>query len=75
MHHHQCPQHIRSSRIGSASIVNYLDHIVYTSDDASMDEIYLTYVDDEHDYNHGYADNTHVVKDIDQVKSSHITSD
>ena len=29
-----------------------------TNDDASMDEIYVTYVDDEHVDNHDYDDNT-----------------
>ena len=32
--------------------------VVDTSDDASMDEIYVTYVDDEHVHNHDYDDTT-----------------
>ena len=32
--------------------------VVDTSDDASMDEIYVTYVDDEHVDNHDYDDTT-----------------
>ena len=32
--------------------------MVDTSDDASMDEIYVTYVDDEHVDNHDYDDTT-----------------
>ena len=36
---------------------NYID-VVDTNDDASMDEIYVTYVDDEHVDNHDYDDNT-----------------
>ena len=37
---------------------NYIDVVVDTNDDASMDEIYVTYVDDEHVDNHDYDDNT-----------------
>ena len=37
---------------------NYKDVVVDTNDDASMDEIYVTYVDDEHVDNHDYDDNT-----------------
>ena len=37
---------------------NSIDDVVYTSDDASMDEFYVTYVDDEHVDNHDYDDNT-----------------
>ena len=37
---------------------NYIDVFVATSDDASMDENYGTYVDDEHVDNHDYDDNT-----------------
>ena len=33
-------------------------NIVDTNDDASMDEKYVTYVDDEHVDNHDYDDNT-----------------
>ena len=36
---------------------NYAN-VVDTNDDASMDEIYVTYVDDEHVDNHDYDDNT-----------------
>ena len=36
---------------------NYVN-VVDTSDDASMDEIYVTYVDDEHVDNHDYDDTT-----------------
>ena len=36
---------------------NYVN-VVDTSDDASMDEIYVTYDDDEHVDNHDYDDNT-----------------
>ena len=36
---------------------NYV-HVVDTNDDASMEEIYVTYVDDEHVDNHDYDDNT-----------------
>ena len=32
--------------------------VVATTDDASMDENYVTYVDDEHVDNHEYDDNT-----------------
>ena len=35
-----------------------MDVVVDTNDDASMDEIYVTYVDDEHVDNHDYDDNT-----------------
>ena len=33
-------------------------NVVDTSDDAPMDETYVTYVDDEHVDNHDYDDNT-----------------
>ena len=33
-------------------------NVVDTIDDASMDDIYVTYVDDEHNDNHDYDDNT-----------------
>ena len=36
---------------------NYID-VVDTNGDASMDEIYVVYVDDEHVHNHDYDDNT-----------------
>ena len=36
----------------------YIDVVVDTIDDASMDEGYVTYVDDEHSDNHDYDDNT-----------------
>ena len=35
-----------------------------------MDEIHVTYVDDDHDDNHDYDDNTDDDNDIDQVKFS-----
>ena len=35
-----------------------------------MDEIHVTYVDDDHDDNHDYDDNTDDDNDIDQVKLS-----
>ena len=37
---------------------NYIDVVVDTNDGASMDEIYVTYADDEHVDNHDYDDNT-----------------
>ena len=37
---------------------NYIDAVVDTNDDTSMDENYVTYVDDEHVDNHGHDDNT-----------------
>ena len=37
---------------------NYIDVDVDTNDDASMDEFYVTYVDDKHVDNHDFADNT-----------------
>ena len=57
MHHHWCQQHLRDYHNGSAIIKIHKD-VVDTSDDVSMDEIYVTYVDDEHVDNHDYDDNT-----------------
>ena len=37
---------------------NYVDVVVDTIHVASMDEIYVTYVDDEHVDNHDYDDNS-----------------
>ena len=37
---------------------NYIDVVVDTNDNAFMDEVYVTYVDDEHVDNHDYDDNT-----------------
>ena len=37
---------------------NYIDVVVDTNDDASMDEIYVTYVADEHVDKHEYDDFT-----------------
>ena len=37
---------------------NYIDVVVDTNDDTSMDETYVAYVDDEHVDNHDYDDNT-----------------
>ena len=57
MYHHWCQQHLRNYHNGSAIIKN-IDAVVDTIDDASMDESYVTYVDDEHNDNHDYDDNT-----------------
>ena len=65
MHHHLCQQHLRNYHNGSAIIICYIDVVVVgTSGDASMDEDYVTYVDDEHDDNHDYDDNTDDDHDI-----------
>ena len=53
MHRHWCQQHLRNHHYN-----NYIDVVVGTNDDASMDEAYVTYVDDEHAENHAYDDNT-----------------
>ena len=57
MHHHWCQQHLRNYQNDSASIDSYIV-VVDKDDDASMDEIYVTYVDDEHVDNHDYDDTT-----------------
>ena len=57
MHHRFCQQHLRNYHTGF-DYYNYIDVVVDTSDDASMDEFYVTYVDDEHVDNHDYDDNT-----------------
>ena len=61
MHHHPCQQHIRNYHNGSAIIIYiYIerDVVVDINDDASINQIYVTYVDDEHVDNHVYDDNT-----------------
>ena len=55
MHHRWCQQHVRTYHNGSN---NYIDVVVDTNDDASLNEIYVAYVDDEHVDNHDYDDNT-----------------
>ena len=40
------------------SNINFIHVVADTNDDASMDENYVTYVDDEHVDNHDYDDNT-----------------
>ena len=57
MLHHWCQQHIRTYHNVSVVIINS-EVVVDTDDDASMDEFYVTYVDDEHVDNHDYDDNT-----------------
>ena len=39
-------------------------YVVDTSDDAPRDKTYISYVDDEHDDNHDYGDNTDDDRDI-----------
>ena len=48
MHLAKCPRHYN----------NYIYVVVDINDDASMDEICVAYVDDEHYDNHGYDYNT-----------------
>ena len=71
MHHHWCQQHLRNYHNGSAIIVT-IDVVVDTSDDASMDEAYVTYVDDKHIDNHDYDDNTEDDHDNDNDICGHI---
>ena len=48
-------------------------NVVDTNDDASMDEIYVTYVDDEHVDNHDYDDNTDDDHDNNNDINGHIS--
>ena len=50
----------------------YID-VVDLNDDASMDEIYVTYADDEHVDNHGYDDSTDDDHDNNYVVYGHIS--
>ena len=72
MHHHLCQQHLRNYPNGS-DMKKYTDLVGHTSDDASMDYMYITYSDDEHDDDYDY-DNNADDNDIDQVKSAQIKS-
>ena len=67
MHHHWCQQHLRNYHNGSAIIIT-----IDTNDDASMDENYVTYVDDEHVDNYDYDDNTDGDHDNNNDMNGHI---
>ena len=47
MHHQWCRQHLHIYQNGSA-ITNYTDYVIDRVDDAPIDQIYRTSVDDEH---------------------------
>ena len=57
MHHHWRQQRLRNYHKGSA-VNNYIDGVVDTSDDATMDGISVTHVADKHIDNHDHNENT-----------------
>ena len=48
-------------------------NVVGTSDDASVDEVHVTYVDDKHVDNHDYDDNTYADHDSNNDINDHIS--
>ena len=57
MRHQWCQQDLSNHQNGFVIMIKYIDNAVDTSDDASIDEVYVTYADGENVDNHDY-DNT-----------------